>query len=293
MIKAGICGAQGDVAAALIKILIFHPDVNIIWIYDDVLSTRLDTLYRGLTGDTSLSVVNELPATAWSDVDVVFVVTKPHRCVLDVAAMPDGLKLVDLTGEYNLDDEVTYGLSEINRKLMVRDSRWVAVPGAVAHVAELAVLPLAKNLMITSHVGVNVRAAAAVDNSSKKEIERLVRGVQASFNGEVSLTFTPAESMKTAIVVEVSLPCSTGIEMLGELYENYFDDHNFTYIIDTPPQPAHVLGTNKCLMHLEHAAGRLTITAAIDARLKGAAGTAVHDMNLLFGLHERVGLETF
>ena len=83
------------------------------------------------------------------------------------------------------------------------------------------------------------------------------------------------------------------MEVLRDLYENYFDDHNFTFIVDYKPQASHVLGTNKCLLHLERTGQELQVTAAIDGRLKGRAGNAVHILNLLFGLHERVGLETF
>lgn len=294
MIKAGICGAQGDVAAALIKILVFHPDVTLLWVYDDVLSTKLDTHYRWLTGDTHLSIVNERPPT-FDDANVVFVVDLPKNFALNVLELPQGAKVVDLTGTYNLDDRLTYGLSEINRKLMVRGCYRVAVPGDVAHVVELAVLPLAKNLMVIGDIDVDIEGGREAGNAEKcaQEIERLVKGVQSSFNSSVKLSFAAAAKPTTAIVAKVSLACSTGIDVLEELYENYYDDHNFTYIIDSDPVAADVMGTNKCLMHLERIDNKLVITAAIDGLLKGGAATAVHDMNLLFGLHERVGLETF
>ena len=51
-----------------------------------------------------------------------------------------------------------------------------------------------------------------------------------------------------------------------------------------------VVNTNKCLIHLDKIDGKLLITSVIDNLLKGASGTAVHNMNLLFGLHEKVGL---
>ncbi|MBP2691893.1 MAG: N-acetyl-gamma-glutamyl-phosphate reductase, partial [Muribaculaceae bacterium] len=70
----------------------------------------------------------------------------------------------------------------------------------------------------------------------------------------------------------------------------YFDDHNFTFIVDRQVDIKDVANTNKCLIHLEKIDGKLLITAAIDNLLKGASGNAVHCMNLLFGLHERVGL---
>ena len=80
--------------------------------------------------------------------------------------------------------------------------------------------------------------------------------------------------------------------MVRELYEQYYDDHNFVFIVDRSITMVDVENTNKCLIRLEkdEHSGVLTITAMMDALLKGAAGTAVHAMNLMFGLQERVGL---
>ena len=78
--------------------------------------------------------------------------------------------------------------------------------------------------------------------------------------------------------------------MVRTLYEEYYDDHNFTYVTDKMPDLKDVVNTNKCLLHLIKEDGKLLIVSVIDNLLKGASGQAVHNMNLLFGLHERVGL---
>ena len=57
------------------------------------------------------------------------------------------------------------------------------------------------------------------------------------------------------------------------------------------PDLKQVVNTNKCLLYLEKHDGKLLIVSVIDNLLKGASGQAVHNMNLLFGLHERVGLQ--
>ena len=62
------------------------------------------------------------------------------------------------------------------------------------------------------------------------------------------------------------------------------------FVVNGRPDAKEVEGTNKCLAYLEKADGRITVTAIMDALLKGGAGTAVHVMNLLFGLHELTGL---
>ena len=78
-------------------------------------------------------------------------------------------------------------------------------------------------------------------------------------------------------------------QILG-MYEDFYDDHNFTFLVHEQPEPKEVDGTNKCLIKIDKSEGRVTIHAIMDAIIKGAAGTAVHNMNLLFGLHERVAL---
>ena len=92
------------------------------------------------------------------------------------------------------------------------------------------------------------------------------------------------------LTATVSLATDLNIGELTRLYEEFYDDHNFTFIVDRMPSPREVEGTNKCLIYLDKTDGRLSVSAAFDSPLKGAAGTAVHCMNLLFGLAERIGL---
>lgn len=292
MIKAGVYGVRNEATAALIKILLFHPDVNLAWVYDGERSSRLDHLYPYLTGDTDLSTVDELPER-FDDVDVVLLLKALDSDNLNVLLQNATVKVIDLTGKYNLDEEVTYGLAEINRKIIVHDCYRVAVPDAVAHAVELALLPLAKNLMITSDVEVSEQGMSFDAEVAKSEVCRLLKGIQSSFVYDVNITAASHETSSKGIVVKATLACRTDIEVLRQVYENYFDDHNFTYIVDFVPQAADVIRTNKCLLHLERIDDKLVVTAAIDGLLKGCAGNAVHNLNLLFGLHERVGLETF
>lgn len=293
MIRAGICCSRNDATSKLVKILLFHPDVNLVWVCDGEKEERLDKLYPWLTGDTTLATRCNLPDT-FQEVDVIFVLRDIYSKAIDAMQLPEGVRLIYLDGIHNLDDAVTYGLAEINRKYIVHDCSRVCVPGAVAHVMELALLPLAKNLMLTG----NVEATVQTDKrfyveSISREVTRLLKGIQSSFNRNVECRQGAGPIVEGAIVITVYTPCVTDLAVVRELYESHYDDHNFTYIIDFKPAAQDVIGTNKCLMFLQREQNQIIVTAAIDATLKGGVGTAVHDMNLLFGLHERVGLETF
>ena len=291
MIKAGIYGAQGATAATLIKILVFHPDVNLLWVVDQNPPEPLSTKYRVLTGETQLSTTQT--TTPPTEVDVVFIAINDGLTAHFVEQLPEQTKVIDLTGAYRYSEDFIYGLPEINRKYMVHDCFRVTCPSACAIIVELALLPLARNLMLTSDVSVTITAAQPIDAAQvEKELIYLLSGVQNSFKHHVHVEAATATQAR-GITATVKVNCSTALDLVHTLYNDYFDDHNFTFIIDQAPAASDVLGTNKCLLHLQHDGWQLTVTAAIDDLIKGDAGTAVHCMNLLFGLHERVGLETF
>ena len=94
------------------------------------------------------------------------------------------------------------------------------------------------------------------------------------------------------LAVAVRFKCGLEDEALRQLYEQYYDDHNFVFIVDRPIVAADVENTNKCLIRIDKddRKGWLTVHAVMDGLLKGGAGNAVHVMNLMFGLLERVGL---
>lgn len=309
MIKAGIIGSDDSAAAILIKVLLQHPDVELIWVCDAEPSLRLDSIYPYLTGDTDLTTT---PNPDFTEVDVVFI-TSLHAMSPDVMAQHfnDTLRVVDLTGHFKCagGDEQSpfvYGLSELNRKRMVHDCLHVVCPSTVSHVVSLALLPLAKNLMLNKDIHATVIEGndgnmsdrdilLALDTHPEgyvQEIKTNLGQLQTSFRSDVLLSVFRCKALRGALAT-LTVDCPTSLEVVRQLYDDYYDDHHFTFVIDQQPSLENVAGTNKCLMSLEKNGNKLLITAVIDNRIKGKAGTAVHDMNLLFGLQELVGLMAF
>ena len=97
--------------------------------------------------------------------------------------------------------------------------------------------------------------------------------------------------MPRGIFATLVVKCDLDIETLYRLYEGYYERDSFTHVVKMPLDLKQVVNTNKCLIHLEKHGDKLLITSVIDNLLKGASGTAVHNMNLLFGLAETVGLQ--
>ena len=311
MIKVGIIGCDNLCASELLRILINHPDVELCWVVGDVPSgTRLDSFVPGIVGECDLTVNSEGPL---DEVDVVFMCGNAHRAsaTLEALQLPDETRVIDLTGSHNLDhgpeQPWKYGMSEMQRRVLVHDAHDVTVPGYAAGASLLAVMPMARNLLLNSPLDIKVAMGTlafsdegkTIDGvgldawvaAQRQELEFALRQCQSSFDQPVNMTITPLAERRT-LAVAVRFKCGVDDEMIRQLYDQYYDDHNFVFIVDRPVVTADVENTNKCLIRLdkdEHT-GMLTVHAVMDLLLKGAAGNAVHIMNLLFGLHERVGL---
>jgi N-acetyl-gamma-glutamyl-phosphate reductase len=221
------------------------------------------------------------------------------------------VRVIDLSGSHNQDHGEdkpwTYGLSEMQRRVLVHEARQVTVPGNAATASLLALMPMARNMLLNNpldmHVamgqsaftddGMTLGGMTAADwaKDQQREVALALKQCQPNFNQPVTMTVTPLAERRT-LTVAARFKCDLDGEMIKQLYEQYYDDHNFVFIVNRPIVAADVENTNKCLLHLDknEQSGELTVHAVMDVLLKGSAGNAVHVMNLLFGLHEKVGL---
>ena len=155
MIKAGIIGGAGYTAGELIRLLLNHPDVELVWVNSTSnAGNAVSSVHQGLVGETDLHFTSE---TDFEAIDVVFFCT-PHgesRKFMESHDIPEDLKIVDLSQDYRIagDHDFVYGLPEVNRKYLNRGKR-VANPGCFATAIQLALLPLAKNLLLNSDIHV-------------------------------------------------------------------------------------------------------------------------------------------
>ena len=316
MIKAGIIGGAGYTAGELIRLLINHPDVQLMWVNSSSnAGNPVASVHQGLIGETDLVFTDQTP---FDEINVLFFCT-PHgqtRTFLESYSVPDDLRIIDLSTDYRHQDgthDFVYGLPELNRKAIVRGAKHIANPGCFATAIQLALLPLAKNLLlnkdvhvfaITGSTGAGVKPAPTShfswrnDNISiykpfrhqhLDEIRQSLSQLQNSFASEID--FIPVRGcFSRGIFATLYLDCPVELSEIRRLYDDYYSDHNFTFVTDKMPDLKDVVNTNKCLLHLEKEGNKLIIVSVIDNLLKGASGTAVHNMNLLFGLHERTGL---
>ena len=316
MIRVGIIGGAGYTAGELIRLLLIHPEVEIKFVHSaSNAGNRITDVHSGLLGETELMFTDDM---RFEEIDLLFFCTAhgDTRKFLESHVLPDELKVIDLSMDYRIkshDHDFIYGLPELNRRNTCK-SRYVANPGCFATCIELGLLPLAKEHLLKGDISVNAitgSTGAGVkpqstthfswrnDNISiykpfehqhLPEIMQSIKQLQPDYDGDIN--FIPYRGGFTrGIFATLVVKCDLDIETLYKLYEAYYERDSFTHIVNTPIDLKQVINTNKCLIHLEKHGNKLLITSIIDNLLKGASGQAVHNMNLLFGLAETVGLQ--
>ena len=315
MIKVGIIGGAGYTAGELISILLGHPDAEIVFVNSTSnAGNKLSAVHEGLIGETDMTFTDQLPLAT---IDVLFFCTAhgDTRKFMEANTLPEGLKVIDLSMDYRLeaeDNPFIYGLPELNRRAICK-SQYVANPGCFATAIQLALLPLARNLMlnddiyvnaITGSTGAGVKPGATTHFSWRNnnisiykpfthqhlpEIIQSIKHLQSSFNSDIN--FIPYRGDFTrGIFATVIVKNAVDIEELYKIYREYYEADSFVHVVEEQIDLKQVVNTNKCLIHLEKYEDKLVVMSCIDNLLKGASGTAVHNMNLLFNLKETTGL---
>ena len=315
MIKAGIIGGAGYTAGELIRLLLIHPEAEIVFINSTSnAGNKVTSVHSGLYGECDLSFTDQLP---FDTIDVLFFCTAhgDSKKFLESHDLPEELKIIDLSTDFRIADkshEFLYGLPELNRRAICK-AKHVANPGCFATAIQLGLLPLAKHLMlnddimvnaITGSTGAGVRPQSTShfswrDNNISvyqafthrhiPEIKQSLKQLQNSFN--VDINFIPYRgNFPRGIFTTLVVKSKVGIDELKRIYTEYYEEDSFVHIVDQNIDLKQVVNTNKCLIYLEKHEDKLLIISCIDNLLKGASGQAIHNMNLMFNLEETVGL---
>lgn len=313
--KIGILGAAGYTGGELIRLLINHPQAEIVFANSESnAGNPVTDVHEGLYGETDLHFTDAMP---FDKVDVVFFCFGHGKSeqFLKEHEVPANVRIIDLAQDFRLaaeGNDFVYGLPEINRS-RIATAMHVANPGCFATCIQLGLLPAAKMGLITKDVAVNAITGSTgagqkpgatthfswrTDNLSiykpfthqhVPEIKQSLRQVQGSLDAEID--FIPyrgnfARGIFATEVVRTDAP----IEKIIEGYKAFYKDEPFTLYVDKPLDLKQVVNTNKCLVHCEKFGDKLLITSCIDNLLKGAVGQAVQNMNIMFGIDETAGL---
>jgi len=317
MIRIGILGAAGYTGGELIRLLLNHPEAEIVFAHSESNAGNLvSDVHEGLMGDTFLRFSSEMP---FEDTDVVFFCFGHGKseAFLKEHTIPNHVKIIDLAQDFRIKREdgnnFVYGLPEINRE-EIRHAQHVANPGCFATAIQVALLPAANLNMLKYDVAVNAITGSTgagqkpgatthfswrADNMSIykpfehqhiAEIRQSVKQVQGYLDADID--FIPyrgpfARGIFCTAVIRTLVP----EDAIIEAYKDFYRDAAFTHYSDKPLDLKQVVNTNKALVHCEKHGNKLLVTSCIDNLLKGAVGQAVQNMNLMFGLNETAGLQ--
>lgn len=299
MIKAAIVGAGSRIAGELIRILMGHPDVDMTVLFAPALRGRpVSDIHHGLVGYQNLCFTDRL---LLDELDVVFLCDDVNTISGSASSFieadyPKFIFMVPISADSLSADNIPYGLSEINRKKLVRGATKAILPSLAASASLIALYPLASNLLLSSDLNIKVvmdpQLSSYFDRqSSEKEIQRQLADVQSSFTGNVSLDID-ASGVHRQFSSEIIIDCALPIDEVLRIYNQIYDDHNFTHVVTSDITFREVVGTHRCVIAVSKPTpSSLAIRVEVDGAMRGGAGEAVHVMNLLFGLHEKIGLD--
>ena len=315
MIRIGIIGGAGYTAGELCRLLLNHPEAEIVFINSESNAGNLITdVHEGLYGETDMRFTDELP---FEDVDVVYFCFGHGKSTqfLTDHYIPADVRIIDLAQDFRLTAEgndYVYGLPELNRTAIL-GAQHVANPGCFATCIQLGLLPLADAGLLQGDVSVNAitgSTGAGVKPSSTThfswrsgnmsiykafqhqhvpEIVQSLQQLQPSFEGAIDFIPYRGDFPRGIFATEV-ITCDAPEEEIAELYRDFYSDAPFTHYVDRAVDLKQVVNTNKCLIHAERHGNKLLVTSVIDNLLKGASGQAVQNMNLMFELEEDAGL---
>lgn len=342
MIKVGIIGATGYAGNELVRLLLGHKDAEIVWLGSrSYIDQNYSDVYRNMFKLVDAKCMDDNMEQLANEVDVIFTATPQGLCASLVNdEILSKTKIIDLSADFRLKDvnvyeqwyklehkapqyidEAVYGLCEINRDKVSKDTRIIANPGCYTTTSILTLYPMVKEGIInpdtiiidaksgTSGAGRGAKVAnlfCEVNESMKAygvgthrhtpEIEEQLG--YACGRDDLKLIFTPhLVPMNRGILVTAyaNLAKDVTYEDVKAAYDKYYDKEYFVRVLpkDICPETRWVEGSNfvDIGFKIEPRTNRLIMMGALDNLVKGAAGQAVQNMNLLFGLPENEGLQ--
>jgi len=338
MIKVGIIGSTGYAGKELVKILLNHPEANIVFLssnsFDKKKFSNVYPEFEGIMDD--ILIHSEKAADKFSDIDVLFTAL-PHGLSFNFVsqAYESGIKVIDLGADFRLKDKeifehwyktkhiceslldkAVYGLPEL-WKDKIHAAQIIANPGCYTTAGILALAPALKyglvdpySIVIDAKSGItgagrkanpslmfaecneSLKAYGIASHRHTPEIEQELSQV---YGDRIYVTFTPhLIPMQRGILATCygNLPTFCTQDEVYSLYREFYKNAPFIRIRGEFVETRFVKGTNFCDINLriDIRTKRLIVTSSIDNLVKGAAGQAVQNMNILFGLNEEEGL---
>lgn len=315
MIKAGIIGGAGYVARELTALLARHPEVELVAATSN---SQEGKVVAEFLGDAAISEGLVFKKKLEEKVDVLFLCGGHGQSAVYLAEneVPEQTVVIDLSTDFRTDASFVYGLPEVNATSYdtaggSNGVNRIANPGCFATAIQLALLPALKVIAGPVHVHAITGSTGAgqalsetghfswrQDNLSTykvfehQHLTEILHTFSQQGNPLKELNFIPLRGPFTrGIFATVYFDCNLTQKEVLDLYNEFYKDAPFTQVQADAVDLKQVVNTNFCLLNPQVINGKLIVTAAIDNLLKGAAGQAVQNMNIRFGISQKSGLE--
>jgi N-acetyl-gamma-glutamyl-phosphate/LysW-gamma-L-alpha-aminoadipyl-6-phosphate reductase len=335
LIKVGILGGSGYGGSELLRILLFHPQVEVALVTaNEHAGKHVDSVHPNLAKLTNLKFDSMPEPGALEDLDCVFLALPHGQAMEIVPSLPRTVKAIDLSGDFRLNDaavfkqfygrehtameaqrEFVYGLTEVNRN-QIKEATRIANPGCFATALELGLFPLLASGLVkgkiiadmkTGSSGSGAKAAANThhpkransfyaykmfEHQHQPEVEQLLSSVSPQWS-ECSLVFQVhsipvVRGIFASIYVTPTRPMTR--DEVGNLFREFYGNEFFIRLVEGSPDINWVKNTNFVDIGWAASDDTVIVFVALDNLVKGAAGQAVQNMNLMFGIEERTGL---
>src|SRR5215213_739631 len=331
-IRVGIFGGSGYGGSELLRILLFHPHVELAFVTaNEQAGKPIGEVHRNLNGLTPLSLIKD--PEDLGGVDCAFLALPHGQAMEIVPRLPAHVKAVDLSGDFRLRDQAiferhykqphtamhaqpdfVYGLTETNRET-IRHARLIANPGCFATATLLGLAPLVANGLINGRVvvdaktgssGSGAKAAANTHHPQRMNSFYAYKPFTHQHVPEIEQELEHIGDWTSELVFMThSLPVARGIfasiyaevkremteDELRQIFAGYYHGSFFVRLVNGSPDINWVKTTNFCDIGFAARGKQLVVFSAIDNLVKGAAGQAVQNMNLMFGLDETTALK--
>lgn len=336
MIKLSILGATGYAGIELTRLLLSHPQVQIMHaVSKSFAGQKLKSVYPNLCNTELVLEDTSLDKIA-NDSELVFT-SLPHGLSAETASFlySKNVKIIDLSGDFRYDDvkvyeewykvkhthpellkEKVFGLPELYRD-KIKKAKLIGNPGCYTTCSILPLYPLLEaGLVSPKHIIIDAKSGISGAGRSEKlaytfcetdesfkayglathrHTSEIEQEVSKAAGVKVELSFSPhLLPVKRGILCTIytELEGKTSRQDIMRCYEKYMDEPFVKVYPEGLPELKHVNGSSNCLIGfmLDERLNRLIVVSVLDNLLKGAAGQAVQNMNILYGFDETLGL---
>ena len=316
MKKIGIVGGSGFTGGELIRILLNHPKFKIKFIYSlSQNGKNIHEIHPDLLGKTDIIFSDQIT----TDIDVLFLCLGhgKSKFFLDNYNFKSDMIIIDLSSDFRLINNnkyksrnFLYSLPEFNRE-KIKQSKSIANPGCFATAIQIGLLPLMVNKLIKNDIHVNAITGSTGAGKMSSDTNNFnwrnnnlsiykpfnhqhLNEIYQTLNilgNDSKIYFVPYRGNFTrGIFTSIYMKFDHEIEDIKIIYEDFYENHPFTFLSKNDINLKEVINTNNCHLKIEFHENIIHITTVLDNLLKGASGQAVQNLNIIYGYEESLGL---